>query len=117
MPLCRKRTRRRFVKACYGSACCSPMTWPKFGWLVIEPFLESYPCFDQIKYAAKQNEPMEKFMNCACKLVALVSIALPLTCAAQEWITLFDGKTLNGWQPSENKNSWRVEAGALVSKG
>jgi hypothetical protein len=33
------------------------------------------------------------------------------------WISLFDGKTLNGWRPSENKSSWQVIDGAIVTKG
>jgi hypothetical protein len=53
----------------------------------------------------------------SCKLIALSIIALQLSCASNNWISLFDGKTLNGWEPSENKNSWQVEAGALVTRG
>jgi hypothetical protein len=60
---------------------------------------------------------MEKGMDYFSKLVALLSIALPLTCVSQDWISLFDGKTLRGWNPSENKGTWQIEAGALVSKG
>jgi hypothetical protein len=30
---------------------------------------------------------------------------------------LFDGKTMDGWKASENKNSWKVEGGALVCNG
>ena len=56
-------------------------------------------------------------MRYSCKLVAQIILALPLTCAAQEWLPLFDGKTLNGWKASENKSSWRVEEGAIVTKG
>jgi hypothetical protein len=34
------------------------------------------------------------------------------------WIKLFDGKTLKGWRASEpEKNSWRVEDGAIIAKG
>jgi len=36
---------------------------------------------------------------------------------AGEWKSLWDGKTLNGWKASENKNSWKVEDGALVCHG
>lgn len=34
-----------------------------------------------------------------------------------DWLDLFDGKSLNGWRPSENKNSWRVVDGALTADG
>jgi mannose-6-phosphate isomerase-like protein (cupin superfamily) len=36
---------------------------------------------------------------------------------SNDWISLFDGKTLNGWKAAENKSTWRVEDGALVCKG
>jgi 3-keto-disaccharide hydrolase len=38
-------------------------------------------------------------------------------CKSDKWISLFDGATLNGWQPSENVNSWKVEDGAIVTSG
>ena len=38
-------------------------------------------------------------------------------CKTDGWITLFDGKSLEGWQPSENKDSWKVEDGMLVTRG
>ena len=34
-----------------------------------------------------------------------------------EWISLFDGETLEGWQASENELSWQIEDGAIVSVG
>lgn len=33
------------------------------------------------------------------------------------WITMFDGKTLDGWKASENKHAWSVEDGAIVCHG
>jgi hypothetical protein len=33
------------------------------------------------------------------------------------WITMFDGKTLDGWKASENKDAWSVEDGAIVCHG
>jgi len=52
----------------------------------------------------------------SCMWVLFISF-LPLSCASPNWISLFDGKTLQGWEPSENKETWKVEDGALVSKG
>ena len=40
-----------------------------------------------------------------------------LSCTSTGWISLFDGTTLEGWRPSENKDSWQVENGALVTRG
>lgn len=50
---------------------------------------------------------------------ALASIAGALGLRAQDggWVSLFDGKTLNGWKASENAGSWRVEGGSLVGNG
>ncbi len=39
------------------------------------------------------------------------------SCGADDWISLFDGKTMDGWNPSENKDSWQVEDGMLVTRG
>ncbi len=49
--------------------------------------------------------------------IALLASLLHFTCVGQDWISLFDGKTLNGWQPSENKDTWKVRDGCLVSGG
>jgi len=38
-------------------------------------------------------------------------------CAGDEWITLFDGETFDGWRASENEGSWKIEDGALVTAG
>ena len=33
------------------------------------------------------------------------------------WTTVFDGKSFKGWKASENKDSWKIEDGALVCHG
>jgi len=38
-------------------------------------------------------------------------------CQSDNWITLFDGETLEGWRASENTGSWKIEDGALVTSG
>ncbi len=43
--------------------------------------------------------------------------ALGLTAADEGWIELFNGRSLDGWQPSENKHSWKVEDGQLCAQG
>lgn len=48
----------------------------------------------------------------------LAALAAPvLTPAASDWIDLFDGRTLDGWRPSENKDSWKVRDGVLAAAG
>ncbi|HEX4164646.1 MAG TPA: family 16 glycoside hydrolase [Bryobacteraceae bacterium] len=47
------------------------------------------------------------------------SIAAPLAVAAggDQWIELFNGRSLENWRPSENKNSWKVVNGMLAADG
>lgn len=33
------------------------------------------------------------------------------------WISLFDGKTFDGWKINENKDTWKIENGELVTHG
>ncbi len=37
--------------------------------------------------------------------------------AGEKWHSLFDGESLTGWKASENKETWSVEGGALVTNG
>jgi hypothetical protein len=37
--------------------------------------------------------------------------------AEEEWISLFDGQTLDGWKASENPGTFRVEDGLIVVDG
>jgi hypothetical protein len=55
-----------------------------------------------------------KRLNYVFILTVLITMA---GCTSDKWISLFDGTTLNGWQPSENVNSWKVEDGAIVTSG
>jgi hypothetical protein len=44
--------------------------------------------------------------------------AVSLAAAAGEgWVELFDGRSLNGWKPSEHQNSWQVVDGMLTANG
>ncbi|MGD2095335.1 MAG: DUF1080 domain-containing protein [Phycisphaerales bacterium] len=36
---------------------------------------------------------------------------------AEGWISLFDGKTLNGWKASENKDTFTVQDGMIIAHG
>ncbi|MCK4749538.1 MAG: DUF1080 domain-containing protein, partial [Bacteroidales bacterium] len=46
-----------------------------------------------------------------------IAAALSGCKSSEEWITLFDGETLEGWKASENTDSWRIEDGAIVTAG
>ncbi|HXK07413.1 MAG TPA: family 16 glycoside hydrolase [Verrucomicrobiae bacterium] len=43
--------------------------------------------------------------------------AVPALAADDGWISLFNGRDLNGWRPSEHKDSWQVRDGAIVADG
>ena len=43
--------------------------------------------------------------------------AAPLAGAEAPWINLFDGRTLQGWRPSENTQSWSVRDGVIFCDG
>lgn len=55
------------------------------------------------------------------KILALLSAALVFAhvpaATAAGWVSLFDGKTLNGWKPNENPETFSVKDGVLVVKG
>ena len=51
----------------------------------------------------------------ALSLLTVLCASAPL--AAQDWVSLQDGKTLAGWKAAENPQSWTVQDGAFVSGG
>jgi len=55
----------------------------------------------------------------AALLAAFVTIAGVRLPAQQDagWVSLFDGKTLNGWKVGENAETFKVENGAIVING
>jgi len=59
--------------------------------------------------------------NCKSVIFLVTAFAIATSASAAKnpngWITLFDGKTLNGWQASEHKDSWKIVDGALAAKG
>ncbi|MBI5281707.1 MAG: DUF1080 domain-containing protein, partial [Candidatus Solibacter usitatus] len=44
------------------------------------------------------------------------SLAAPAF-AQSDWVSLFDGRSLNGWRASENNSSWKVVDGVLAADG
>jgi len=43
--------------------------------------------------------------------------ACGLSAADEGWVELFDGRSLAGWRPGENRSSWKVADGQLVAGG
>lgn len=54
-------------------------------------------------------------LTTAC--LALCGCQSAQTAQTEGWIKLFDGKTLNGWAPNENKNCFTVHKGKIVVNG
>ena len=46
-------------------------------------------------------------------MVAVLSTFCSATFAADEWVSLFDGKTFGDWKVNENKDSWKIEDGRV----
>jgi hypothetical protein len=58
--------------------------------------------------------PLVRLSCAAMALTALVVTApLPLTAQEDGWVSLFDGKTLNGWKVGENAATFSVVDGVL----
>jgi len=54
------------------------------------------------------------------KLIAIALtgiLVLGSTSNTDEWISLFDGETLEGWTASEHTDAWKIEEGAIVTAG
>lgn len=49
-------------------------------------------------------------------LLTIVSISL-FGSESDDWISLFNGKSLDGWKASENTGSWKVADGAIATAG
>ena len=62
------------------------------------------------------NQPSALGRAAAAGLFVLFLAAGPAL-AADEWISLFDGKTLNGWKAGELPDQWKVVDGAIVAHG
>jgi hypothetical protein len=59
---------------------------------------------------------MKRFLIIASLLGILGTTALAQT--EDGFVSLFDGKTFNGWKPAtEHTNTWKIEDGALVARG
>ena len=50
-------------------------------------------------------------------LAVLLTVSMGFLAKKPKWISLFDGKTLNGWKVGENASSFKVEDGAIVVNG
>jgi hypothetical protein len=59
---------------------------------------------------------MKKTLSMAI-LAVLLTVSMGFLAKKPKWVSLFDGKTLNGWKVGENASSFKVEDGAIVVNG
>jgi hypothetical protein len=55
-------------------------------------------------------------LTAAVTLLALAGAKAPKP-GKDGWVSMFDGKTLNGWKAADNPESWSVRNGAIVGDG
>lgn len=49
--------------------------------------------------------------------LSILSLVSSVRAEDGDWISLFDGKTMEGWKINESPESWKVEDGSLVCHG
>ncbi|MCP9765568.1 3-keto-disaccharide hydrolase [Lacihabitans soyangensis] len=59
---------------------------------------------------------MKKTISMAT-LAVILTVLMGFLAKKPKWVSLFDGKTLNGWKVGENAASFKVEDGAIVVNG
>ena len=60
---------------------------------------------------------MKNFIIVTFVSIALFSCNAPKKANNDGWISLFDGKSLNGWKVGENASTFTVQDGAIVANG
>jgi len=62
---------------------------------------------------------MKTLAICKCRwlVCAICSFVIPVPLFADEWVSVFDGKTMTGWKANEKPESFSVENGELKMKG
>jgi hypothetical protein len=59
---------------------------------------------------------MKKYFSCAVIFVFLFSFSVPHP-GADKWISLFDGKSLNGWKVGNNAATFSADSGMIIVHG
>jgi hypothetical protein len=63
------------------------------------------------------TKKLASVLICICILLAGCKSTEKMDSKTAGWISLFDGKTLNGWKASENKDTFSVRNGMVVAAG
>jgi hypothetical protein len=61
---------------------------------------------------------MNRWINlCLVGVFALTAFATTQAADDDGWVTIFDGKTFDGWKINETPESWKIEDGCIVANG
>ncbi|HTH32295.1 MAG TPA: DUF1080 domain-containing protein [Lacibacter sp.] len=60
---------------------------------------------------------MNTIVRLSCLVFFIVLSSAATAPAKKKWVSLFDGKTLNGWKVGANAETFKVEDGAIVVNG
>ncbi len=71
---------------------------------------------EKIKFT-NNNLTMKKYFSCAVIITALLSFTVPFNNKADKWVSLFDGKSLNGWKVGDNAETFKADSGMIIVHG
>jgi Domain of Unknown Function (DUF1080) len=60
---------------------------------------------------------MRNFIYCCSVILCLFFCGASNHCVQGEWVSLFDGKTLNNWKVGNNASTFTIEDGSIVANG
>jgi len=60
---------------------------------------------------------MKKYFSCAAIAVFLSSFSFPHPTTASRWVSLFDGKSLQGWKVGDNAATFVADSGMIIVHG
>ena len=60
---------------------------------------------------------MKKYFSCAAIAVFLSSFSFPHHTIASRWVSLFDGKSLQGWKVGDNAATFVADSGMIIVHG
>ncbi len=70
-----------------------------------------------LRYIVGGNPLFDSRVSRRVFLGSAVAASCGVAAAGDDWTALFDGRSLDGWRPSENKSSWTVVDGMLSANG
>jgi len=60
---------------------------------------------------------MRNFIYCCAATLCLFFCAATKHHSPDEWVSLFDGKSLTNWKVGDNANTFTIEDGSIVAHG